>query len=57
MKGTSVHILPLMNPDGAAKAKIGDCDSTAGKTNANNIDLDNNFIGKSFLCNYELKIQ
>ena len=35
-----------MNPDGAAKAKIGDCESEVGKNNAHNVDLDINFIGK-----------
>ncbi len=43
---TEIHILPLMNPDGATKAEVGKCESEAGKTNANNIDLDQNFIGK-----------
>ncbi len=35
-----------MNPDGAAQANIGDCDSEEGKMNANNVDLDSNFVGQ-----------
>ncbi len=45
LKETRVHILPLMNPDGAAQAKLGECDSKRGKNNANNVDLNNNFPG------------
>ena len=39
-----------MNPDGATKAKMGECDSEEGKANANNVDLDSNFIGKIYVC-------
>ena len=46
LKGSSVHILPVMNPDGVSKAKIGDCESEVGKNNAHGVDLDVNFIGK-----------
>ena len=38
-----------MNPDGASKAKIGDCESEVGKNNAHGVDLDINFIGKKKL--------
>ena len=41
---TEIHILPLLNADGAAQSKDG-CDSQAGRSNANNVDLDKNFPG------------
>jgi len=44
IEGTEIHILPLLNPDGAAKSVEG-CKSVAGHGNAHNIDIDKNFPG------------
>ena len=54
---TEIHILPLLNADGAAQSKDG-CDSQAGRSNANNVDLDKNFPGTacSTQSTYSLKL-
>ncbi|XP_061162564.1 carboxypeptidase D-like [Saccostrea echinata] len=40
---SKVHILPVLNPDGAAVASPDGCNDTKGKTNAKNVDLLLNF--------------
>lgn len=42
---TRLHILPLVNPDGALKAKQGDCYSDQGSNNARDVNLATNFPG------------
>lgn len=42
---TRLHILPLVNPDGALKAQQGDCYSDKGRNNARDVNLANDFPG------------
>lgn len=44
---TRIHILPLLNPDGAEDAVIGDCNADVGKLNANGVDLVQDFPDES----------
>ena len=46
---TRIHVLPLLNPDGAERAVVGDCTSDAGKLNANGVDLVQDFPGSYFM--------
>jgi len=41
-----LYFLPMINPDGSEIADIGQCNSSKGLTNANNVDLDESFYGK-----------
>eukprot|EP00795_Rhopilema_esculentum_P015189 gene15189-6385_t len=43
VNNTRIHILPMLNPDGAAEAVEGDCSSERGKLNANGVDLNSDF--------------
>ena len=36
---TRIHIMPSMNPDGYERSWEGDCDSTNGRRNGDNVDL------------------
>ncbi|XP_064619385.1 carboxypeptidase D-like isoform X2 [Lineus longissimus] len=38
-----IHVIPMLNPDGAELAVLGNCDGKEGETNANGVDLDTNF--------------
>ncbi|XP_071946432.1 carboxypeptidase D-like isoform X2 [Antedon mediterranea] len=42
---THIHLVPMVNPDGSrqAEGEEGNCDSTRGRNNANNIDIDTSF--------------
>ncbi|KAK3703586.1 hypothetical protein QZH41_019133, partial [Actinostola sp. cb2023] len=42
---TRLHILPLVNPDGAGVAEEGNCHSDKGKNNARDVDLATDFPG------------
>ncbi|XP_067932330.1 carboxypeptidase D-like [Watersipora subatra] len=42
LKETEIHVLPLLNPDGAVRS-LDDCYETEGQGNALNVDLDTNF--------------
>ena len=53
INNTRIHIMPMLNPDGAMKAVEGDCSSNKGRMNANGIDLNNDFQG-SFCCFFYL---
>ncbi|KAM5180089.1 carboxypeptidase D [Mantella aurantiaca] len=44
---TRIVIVPLVNPDGREKAAEKDCTSKIGQTNANNKDLDSDFLSNS----------
>ncbi|XP_039751750.1 carboxypeptidase D-like isoform X2 [Pararge aegeria] len=43
LNSTRIHLMPSMNPDGYEHASISDYDSSRGRSNANNIDLNRNF--------------
>eukprot|EP00794_Sanderia_malayensis_P014035 gene14035-15494_t len=43
INSTRIHILPLLNPDGAAEASEGDCSSNRGRMNANGMELNEDF--------------
>ncbi len=45
VNNTRIHILPMMNPDGAADAVEGDCSSNRGRLNANGVELNEDFKG------------
>ena len=45
VNGTRIHIMPMLNPDGAMKTVEGDCSSDNGKLNTNGIDLYRDFEG------------
>ena len=40
---TNIWIIPTMNPDGFAHARVGDCHGVTGRPNHNNVDLNRNF--------------
>ena len=42
---TRIHILPVLNSDGAELASEGDCLSNKGSNNARDVDIDSNFPG------------
>jgi carboxypeptidase D len=46
---TRIHILPMLNVDGATKAREGDCTSEIGHPNANGVDLDDFYPGENSL--------
>ena len=48
-----VHIIPVINPDGASVASEGNCNNTVGKYNARKVDLLSNF--NSMLLLYVMK--
>ena len=41
---TNIYILPSLNPDGREKAQEGDCVGTEGRGNANDVDLNRDFV-------------
>ena len=41
---TRIHLLPTMNPDGYSRSVEGDATSVRGRANANQIDLNRNFL-------------
>ena len=43
---TRIHVMPMLNPDGASKAIGGNCNSNKGKLNSNGVDLYNDFEGQ-----------
>ena len=51
INNTRIHVMPMLNPDGAMKAVEGDCSSNNGRMNANGIDLNNDFQG-NFYCSF-----
>lgn len=44
---TRIHILPMLNVDGATNAREGDCTSEIGRLNANGVALDEFYPGKT----------
>ncbi len=50
VNNTRIHILPLLNPDGAVQAVEGDCSSDRGMANANGVDLNKDFKGMYCCC-------
>lgn len=46
VNSTRIHILPVLNSDGAELASEGDCFSDKGRNNARNVDINSNFPGK-----------
>ena len=45
VNNTRIHIMPMLNPDGAMKAVEGDCSSNNGRMNANGVDINDDFKG------------
>lgn len=46
-----VHIIPVVNPEGAAVTSPASCNSTFGKYNAKKVDLLSNFHSMLFSLN------
>lgn len=46
-----VHIIPVVNPEGAAVTSPASCNSTIGKYNAKKVDLLSNFHSMLFSIN------
>lgn len=46
-----VHIIPVVNPEGAAVTSPASCNSTIGKCNAKKVDLLSNFHSMLFSLN------
>lgn len=46
-----VHIIPVVNPEGAAVTSPASCNSTIGKYNAKEVDLLSNFHSMLFSLN------
>lgn len=46
-----VHIIPVVNPEGAAVSSPASCNNTLGKYNAKNVDLLSNFHSMLFSLN------
>lgn len=45
VNSTRIHILPVLNSDGAELASEGDCLSNKGRNNARDVDINSNFPG------------
>jgi len=45
VNSTRIHILPVLNSDGAEVASEGDCLSNKGRNNARDVDINSNFPG------------
>uniref|UniRef100_A0A224XMT0 Putative zinc carboxypeptidase n=1 Tax=Panstrongylus lignarius TaxID=156445 RepID=A0A224XMT0_9HEMI len=52
---TRIHLLPSANPDGFTKALEGECNIGPGRRNANEVDLNRNFILESPSDTYSVR--